>query len=244
MLIGVTCDFETYTDSRGAPAARFVAPEPYVRAVAAAGGDALLLPHTDPDRAENLLDRLDGVVIAGGDFDVPPAYYGESPHDGLGRVVDSRSAFERALCEAALARDLPLLAVCGGMQLLNVILGGSLFQDQSERPGTSEHQQPHDKRLPHHLVEVTDATLLCRVAGVRTLQVNSTHHQIVRDVGDGVAVCAVAPDGVIEAIEVPGRRFALGVQWHPELLPAPEQVAIYSALVGAAGVLPTEKRLK
>lgn len=233
MLIGVTCDFETFTDSRGAPAARFVAPEAYVAAISAAGGDAVLLPHLDPSRALAVLDRLDGLVISGGDFDVPPAYYGEPPRDGLGRVVEPRSAFERALCEGALARDLPLLAVCGGMQLLNVVLGGTLYQDQSERPGTDEHQQPHDKRQPHHPVEVVGASLLARKTGVRALQVNSTHHQVVRGVGDTATVSAIAPDGVVEAIEVQGRRFALGVQWHPELLGEPEQAAIYSALVDA-----------
>jgi putative glutamine amidotransferase len=244
VLIGVTCDFETFTDSRGAPAARFVSPEPYVAAIVATGGDAVLLPHVDPSRADAVLDRLDGLVIAGGDFDVPPAYYGETPRDGLGRVVEPRSAFERALCEAALARDLPLLAVCGGMQLLNVILGGSLYQDQSERPGTDEHQQPHDKRQPHHAVEVTGGSLLARTTGVRLLQVNSTHHQVVRNAGDSAAVCAVAPDGVVEAIEARGRRFALGVQWHPELLGAREQAAIYSALVDAGRSASPPKPLK
>jgi putative glutamine amidotransferase len=233
MLIGVTCDFETYTDSRGAPAARYLSPEPYVRAVSDAGGDAVLLPHAEPGRAVALLERLDGVVISGGDFDIPPAYYGDAPRQGLGTVLEARSAFERAVCEAALERDLPLLAVCGGMQLLNVVLGGTLFQDRSERPGTGEHEQPHDKRQPHHPVDVKSATLLYRATGCETLQVNSTHHQVVRDVGDAATVSAIARDGVVEAIEVPDRRFALGVQWHPELMNAPEQRAVYSALLGA-----------
>ncbi len=231
MLIGITCDHETITDRRGAPSPRYLLQESYVRAVERAGGTPVLLPHQGGDGVAELLASLAGLVISGGDNDVPPAYYGAAPHAKLGRQLPERSDFELRLCRAALARDLPLLGVCGGMQLLNVACGGSLIQDLSLRAGTSEHVQPHDKRRPHHPVAASGR--LVEVTGAATLQVNSTHHQVVDRLGDGLAVCGVAPDGVIEAFAVTGRRFALGVQWHPEALDDPASRAIYGALVAA-----------
>ncbi len=234
VLIGLTCDHETITDSRGAPAPRYLAPEPYVRAVARAGAVPVLLPHAELDDLEELLGPLGALVVTGGDFDLPPSYYGEAQRPCTRRLLEARSNFERALCRAALHAGKPLLGVCGGMQLLNVVLGGTLFQDRSERPGTLDHEQPHDRREPHHEVEIARDSRLRRICGAHTLAVNSTHHQMVRDLGAGVIASAVAPDGVIEAIEVSGRPLTLGVQWHPELLDAPEHQAIYTALVRAA----------
>lgn len=236
MLIGITCDFETVTDRRGCPAPRYVVAEQYVRAVEAAGADSVLLPHVDANRAAGLIEHLDGLVISGGDFDVPPDYYGEEAHRHLGRLMEERSAFERALIEEALRRDMPTLGVCGGMQLLNVVLGGTLYQDQSLRPNTDLHEQPEDRRKPFHRAEVVDGTILSRVCGRSTLEINSTHHQIVRDLGRELIAAAIAPDGVIEAIEHTERRFVLGVQWHPEVLDAPEQQAIYTGLVESGSV--------
>jgi putative glutamine amidotransferase len=233
-LIGISSDWEMQTDRRGAPAPRYFLAESYVRAVEAAGADAVILPHTEPARAARLLERLDGVVVSGGDLDVPPAWYGEAPSPKLGKQIPARSEFERELLLKCLARDLPVLGVCGGMQLMNVVLGGSLYQDLSDRPKTAVHVQPHDKRQPAHAVAVAAGSLLARVSGKQSLDVNSTHHQIVKELGDGVVACATAPDGVIEAIELPGRRWVLGVQWHPEALATDVQLAIYRALVSAA----------
>lgn len=232
--IGVTCDFETITDRRGAPSPRYLLQASYVRAVAHTGALPVLLPHLDPELAPAVLEGLDGVVFSGGDFDIPPSYYGQEPRPKLGHLLEERSAYERALCAEALARDVPVLGVCGGMQLLNVVCGGTLHQDLSERPGTGVHQQPHDKRQPHHGVEITSASLLARAVGATRLEVNSTHHQLVHALGRRVRATAVAPDGVVEGIEVEGKRFAMGVQWHPEALATPEQLAIYEALVEAA----------
>ena len=231
--IGITCDFETVTDRRGAPSPRFIVPSAYVTAVARAGGDPILLPHVDPERAAAYLELLDGLVVAGGDFDIPPHYYGEEPRPGLGKLLEERSAFEHRLLTLALQRDLPVLGVCGGMQLLNVVLGGTLHQDLSERPGTAVHVQPHDKRQPAHAVKVTSGSLLARVTGATTLAVNSTHHQIVNALGPGLTACGIADDGVVEAIEAPRHRYALGVQWHPEVLAAPEHGAVYAGLIEA-----------
>ncbi len=232
--IGITCDFETVIDRRGAPSPRFVTPAAYVTAVAAAGGDPIVLPHVAPERAEAYLAILDGLVIAGGDFDVPPRYYGEEPRPGLGKLLEERTAFEHRLLELALRRDLPVLGVCGGMQLLNVVLGGTLHQDLSERPGTGVHVQPHDKRQPAHDVKVATGSLLARVTGATSIAVNSTHHQVVNVVAKHLTASGVADDGVVEAIEGPHYRYALGVQWHPEVLNAPEHAAIYRGLVDAS----------
>jgi putative glutamine amidotransferase len=232
--IGISCDFETITDKRGAPSPRYLLQEAYVSAVERAGGEPWLLPHLAPERAASVLEVLDGLVLSGGDFDVPPHYYGESARYVTG-VREARSAFERALILAARERDLPLLGVCGGMQILNVTLAGTLYQDLCEKPGCLPHQQPHDKRRPHHPVAVKPGTLLASLVGGEALEVNSTHHQLVKTVGPGVVACASAPDGVIEAIEATGARFMLGVQWHPEALQHdPPHAAIYAGLVRAA----------
>lgn len=234
--IGITCDSETVIDRRGDPSSRYVAPATYVEAVVKAGGTPVIAPHVTPERAGDYLDMLDGIVIAGGAFDVPPSYYGQEPRAGLGRLVEARSAFERQLITQALDRDVPLLGVCGGMQLLNVVLGGTLHQDLAERPGTGVHIQLHDRRQPSHDVTVTPGSLLARLTGERTLAVNSVHHQIVDALGTTAVASAVAGDGVIEAIESTQHRHALGVQWHPEALPGSEQAAIYHWLVEMAGL--------
>lgn len=231
--IAVTCDFETIKDSRGYPSPRYVCPQNYVASIRDAGGRALLIPHESVDLTQPHLD-FDALVIAGGDFDIPPSYYGEQPRRGLGALLEDRSAAERALCETAIAAQLPMLAVCGGMQLLNVLRRGTLYQDLSERDGTAVHEQPHDKRTPAHNVELAQGSLLARIFETQTISVNSTHHQVIRNLGDGLLASAIAPDGVIEAIELTDHPFALGVQWHPEALLSGDHLPLYRALVQAA----------
>lgn len=232
--IGITCDFETVTDRRGAPSPRYLLQEAYVVAIDGAGGEPWLLPHLPAERVPSVLEVVDGLLLSGGDFDVPPEFYGEEPRQVLG-VREARSTFERALVLAARDRDLPLLGVCGGMQIVNVSLGGSLYQDLSEKPGCLEHRQPHDKRQPHHEVRLVPGTLMSRLAGGDVIEVNSTHHQLAKRLGDGLVASGLAPDGVVEAIELPGARFFLGVQWHPEALQhLPPHAAIYRELVQAS----------
>lgn len=232
--IGITCDFEIITDRRGAPSPRFVVPAAYVTAVVKAGGDPVLLPHVGASRAQSYVDLLDGVVIAGGDFDIPPAYYGEEPRSKLGALLEERSDFERGVLTNALQRNLPVLGVCGGMQLLNVVMGGTLHQDLSEREATGVHVQPHDKREPAHPVTIAPGSLLAKLTGKAAITVNSTHHQVVKSVGKGLIASGIADDGVIEAIESTRYRYVIGVQWHPEVLSAPEHAALYRGLVEAA----------
>ena len=238
--VGVTCDFEVVTCRRGLPAPRYVVPEPYIRAVSQVGGLAIVVPHqtlpahSEEQSAQAVLQGLDALVVSGGDFDVPPAFYSQPVRPGCRRSWEARSLFERALLRAALARDMPILGVCGGMQLLNVTLGGTLFQDLSERLGTGVHEQPQDRTLPHHPLTLLEGSHLHRALGDGPVAVNSTHHQMVDRPAQSVQVVATAPDGAIEAIEVQAKRFAVGVQWHPEVMGGP-QWEIYRALVQAAG---------
>jgi putative glutamine amidotransferase len=225
--IGVTLDL--------AGPARYALPRAYVDAVLAAGGLPLLLPHAR-EAAAAYLALLDGLVVAGGAFDVPPELYGEPRRPVCGETSPERTTFEREVLEAALAARLPVLGVCGGMQLLNVVKGGTLHQDLVADAGCAGHEQPAPKDAPSHDALVVPGTLLAALVGAGPLPVNSTHHQAVRDVGQGLRVSARAPDGVIEAIELPELPFALGVQWHPEavLRHVPRHAEIFRALVRAA----------
>jgi putative glutamine amidotransferase len=225
--IGVTLDV--------AGESRYALPRAYVEAVLGAGGLPLLLPHAR-EAAAAYLALLDGLVVSGGAFDVPPELYGEARRPECGTTDPERTAFEQELLEAALAARLPVLGVCGGMQLLNVVRGGTLHQDLPADAGVRGHEQPPPKDVPSHDAVVAPGTLLAALVGVGPLSVNSTHHQAIRDPGQGVLVSARAPDGIIEAIELPDLPFALGVQWHPEavLRHEPRHAAIFRALVRAA----------
>jgi len=208
--------------------------ENYCAAVGAAGGLPVLLPH-DPAAAEAYLDGLDGLIVTGGHFDVDPGLFGAAESHPSVRLKAARTAFELAATRAALARDLPLLGICGGQQLLNVALGGTLIQHiPDEVPDALAHEQPNPRDEPGHAVSILPGTLLHRVCAADSLAVNSAHHQAVRDTGSDAVVNARAPDGVIEGIEAPGRRFCLGVQWHPEFALSAGDRAIFTAFVAAA----------
>jgi putative glutamine amidotransferase len=173
---------------------------------------------------DGYLDTMDGIVATGGE-DVHPEEYGEAPISELGVVDRARDRFELALIMRAVERGRPVLAICRGIQALNVALGGTLYQDlRTQLPGSCIHQPAplweREGRLAPcgHEVSVTEGSLLAATVGRRRLDVNSYHHQAVNRPGPGVRVAARAPDGVIEAIELPACRFVLGVQWHPELL--------------------------
>lgn len=226
--IGLTLD----ADDAGR---RYALEAGYVDAVLAAGGLPILLPHAQ-DAAGAYLALLDGLVVTGGAFDVPPELYGEARREACGPTKPARTAFEKDLLEAALAARLPVLCVCGGMQLMNVARGGTLYQDLVADAGLRGHEQPPPKDLPSHDALVSEGTHLAALVGRGPIRVNSTHHQAVKDPGQGVLVSARAPDGVIEAIELPDLPFALGVQWHPEavLRHDPGQAALYRGLVQAA----------
>ncbi len=226
--IGLTLDIDEL-------AGRYELKRSYADAVLAAGGLPVLIPYGDASAAGAYLGLCDGLLITGGDFDIPPEQYGEERRAGCGPAKSARTVFESALVEAALTARLPLLGICGGMQLLNVLRGGSLYQHLPDDLSLS-HEQPAPKDRPSHEVEVAPGTLLARLVGAAALPVNSTHHQAVKRPGTGVLVAARASDGVVEAIELPDLPFALGVQWHPEacLAHEPRHAALFRGLVDAA----------
>jgi putative glutamine amidotransferase len=225
--IGVTLDLDE--------AGRYQLPRAYADAVLAAGGLPLPIPFGDRGVAGAYLALCDGLLVTGGAFDVPPERYGARRSPACGPVKEERTEFEWAICEAALAGRIPLLGVCGGMQLMNVVRGGTLWQDLPSEAGLAHEQAPPTDR-PSHEVAIVAGTLLASLVGPAPLPVNSTHHQAVSRPGAGVLVSGRAPDGVVEAIELPDLPFALGVQWHPEAAGRhePRHLALYQGLVAAA----------
>ena len=212
--------------------------EAVVRALRAAGAEPLLLPPHDGSAearaalVEAVLGRVDGLVLTGGSFDIHPRHYGQQVAGRLDRVDDGRTGLELELARAAMARDLPLLGVCGGMQAMAVAAGGTLLQDiKAALPEALEHEQPTDPARPAHPVTLGEGPLR-RATGLDELQVNSTHHQAVEDTG-ALVDSGWSPDGIIEVVHHPDRSFCLGVQWHPELLAGdPVYAAFVAAITG------------
>ncbi|UPY34978.1 gamma-glutamyl-gamma-aminobutyrate hydrolase family protein [Sediminicoccus sp. KRV36] len=188
----------------------------YFAAVTAAGGLPVGLPHA-PELAAEYLDAVDGLLVTGGAFDVDPALWGGgAPHPKV-TLKPGRTDFELAATRRALAKDQPVLGICGGQQLLAVALGATLIQHiPDEHPSDIPHEQPNPRTEPGHEVVISPGTLLARITGATRMAVNSAHHQAVKSVSGALVVNATAPDGLIEGIEAPAHRFALGVQWHPE----------------------------
>jgi putative glutamine amidotransferase len=211
----------------------------YVEAVLQAGGLPVLIPlAVVADDLQALYARLDGVLIPGGG-DLDPALYHQAPHPALGQVDLDRDRTELEVARQALADGKPLLGVCRGAQVINVAQGGTLYQDlPSEFPGQlMRHAHPVSEFPRHHLahhVQVAEESLLARCLGAPIVQVNSRHHQAIKEVAPGLVVVARAPDGVIEGVEQPDHPFAVGVQWHPENLQAhPEMKALFKQFVAA-----------
>jgi len=191
--------------------------EDYLRAVEQAGGLPLVLAPGRPADAPELIERLDGLLLSGGG-DIDPDLFGEPRHERVTSVVRERDEFEIALARTALERDVPLLAICRGQQVLNVAAGGTLVQDiPSQVTGAVNHDPDTERWETTHDVEIVPGTRLRAILGKDRVAVNSFHHQSVRDVGRGLVVSARSPeDAVVEGLEAPGRRFAVAVQWHPE----------------------------
>jgi putative glutamine amidotransferase len=190
----------------------------YVRAVLRSGGVPLVLsPLLGAEHNAILLDGLDGLLLSGGE-DIDPAHYGQDPHPGLGDVDPVRDAFELAIFRDAVALGLPVLAICRGIQLVNVAMGGTLWQDiPSERPGSLRHAQATERDDRTHEVDLVEGSRLSRALGVTRCHVNSFHHQSIRDLAPGLEVTGRAPDGEIEGVEsAEDGPWVLAVQWHPE----------------------------
>jgi putative glutamine amidotransferase len=194
-------------------------PREYAEAVQRAGGIAVILP-PDPraaDHPDELLDLLDGLILAGGG-DVDPAAYGQEPHPATVNTNPERDDFEITLAQAAIARDLPFLGICRGMQVLNVARGGTLLQHLPDSHGHEDHRRsPGSFDGADHQVRLQAGSLAARAAGEESHRTLSHHHQGVDRIGDGLVVTGHSElDDLPEAVELPGNRFVLGVQWHPE----------------------------
>jgi putative glutamine amidotransferase len=201
-------------------------PADYVRAVERAGGAPLLVPPGAD--TETTLALVDGLVFSGGS-DLDPELYGDEAHPETNGIVRERDDFELELMQAALARDIPMLAICRGSQVLNVALGGGIEQHVPDRVGSDVHKETPGVFAEHAVAVVAD-TRLGSILGTRH-DVRSHHHQGFGELGTGLREAARAPDGTVEALEDPSRRFTLGVLWHPE---AGEDLALFEALIAEA----------
>ncbi len=231
-IIGITLDSEDPGSYSNMP--WYALRQNYADVVTQSGGLPMALPH-EPELADQYASLLDGLVVTGGAFDVDPAMFGaQSRHDTV-VTKDRRTAFEKAVAEVMLEMDKPVLGICGGQQLLHVILGGTLIQhipDEVDNP--LAHEQPNPRTEAGHDVSIQEGTLLHRIVGKTTIPVNSAHHQAAKDASDNITINAYAEDGVIEGIEDPRYRFCLGVQWHPEYLISDGDRKILDAFIEAA----------
>jgi putative glutamine amidotransferase len=230
--IGITMRIELETD-------RFYLSRYYSEAVEAAGGAPVhisLIPRQE--YIASLMEGLDGILLPGSDSDVDPLLYGHDPHPKLGSVHPLKDQTDALVLEEIERRGTPLLAICFGMQILNVARGGTLIQDiLSEMPEAIKHQQgaPRDRRS--HRVRLLEGSILAQLAGTETALVNSHHHQAIETVGRELVATAWTSDGLVESLEDPrGDRFALAVQWHPEIAWAQDDFsrAIFEQFVKAS----------
>ena len=215
----------------------------YLKAIEAAGGIPVVVPPLALDAVDPLLPNVAGVCLSGGP-DLDPVAYGERRHARTGPIWSELDALELALAQAADARRLPILAICRGLQVLNVARGGTLHQHLPDVVGDSiVHRQSDSGAKSTHSVSITDTSLLSEVLGCQEIEVNSFHHQAVATLGEGLVVTGRAPDGTVESIEALDRDFVLGVQWHAECLtPRADQGALFQAFVDSARRLDQAKQ--
>lgn len=236
VIIGITLDWEdspTYSVMHPWYALRCN----YASSISQLGGVALALPY-DMQAIDQYLEIIDGLMVTGGDYDLSPDVYGEEIQLETRVIRNNRTEFEMALIKAALAKNIPILAICAGQQLLCAMHGGKLLQDiQTAFPEAMNHEQKNlgiHMSEPAHSIKIIPGTLLHKIVAKDQMMVNSSHHQAVKSVGDNTIISAVAPDGIVEAIELTSYEFALGVEWHPEYLATAEDNLIIKAFIEAA----------
>jgi putative glutamine amidotransferase len=207
----------------------------YLRAIEAAGGIPVVVPPMGPDAADLLLDRVSGICLSGGP-DLHPTAYAARSHEHLGPTWAELDAFELALARAADARGLPILAICRGMQVLNVARGGTLHQHLPDLVGERiKHRQTQPASEPTHWVTLDGPSRLCEIFGRTRVKVNSCHHQAVAELGADLAVTGHASDGTVESVEALDSEFVVGVQWHAEcLVDRPLHARLFGEFVEAA----------
>ena len=246
-IIGVTPDFNAGNrkDMGGKEPTYFLRAR-YMKAIEDAGGIPVVLPLLS-NRAgwRQVVAHVHGLLITGSGSDLAPELYGERQRHKFARMSRERATMELGIAKAAYRADVPMLGICGGMQSINVALGGTLYQDIAAQLKTPiDHLPSHPATKTSHSVQIAPGSLLRRIAGKARMDVNSSHHQSIKKVASNLAQTAVAPDGVIEAIEAPDRAFILGVQWHPEFLYErdPVERRLFTALVRAARTFAEEKK--
>lgn len=231
-VIGLTLDSEPPGGYSKLP--WYALRENYCSAVVRAGGLPILLPH-EPEQAGAYLGLIDGLVVTGGAFDVDPSHFGADSRHPTVVTKDRRTSFELAITRLAIEADKSVLGICGGQQLMNVALGGTLIQHiPDEVPGALAHEQTNPRTEAGHVVRLAEGTQLREIAARFEVPVNSAHHQAVKSPAPNLVVNAVAPDGVIEGIEDPRRRFCIGVQWHPEYAISDADLRLFAAFIDAA----------
>lgn len=233
-IIGFTLDHETKDTYSKLP--WYAIRQNYLQSASDAGATPVALGHDVRD-VDAYLNLIDGLVIIGGDFDIDPALYGGGPRHKTVTLKQSRTAFEWAITKGALARNMPILGICGGQQLLNVVLGGTLIQHIPDVMDSEiAHEQPNPRNEVGHSVTILRHSLLYEIVGEQTIGVNSAHHQAAAEVAPECIISAKAPDGIIEAIELPTDQhpFCLGVQWHPEYHVTEADTKIWQAFIDAA----------
>lgn len=225
-VIGITPDYNSgdqETDGSREPTLFLRAR--YMQAIEAMGGIPLILPVTaSKEIKSSLLSKIQGVLLTGSGPDIDPALYGETQQFRFKKMSKERAASEIALAQMALEANLPVMGICGGLQIINVALGGSLYQDiASQITGSLDHRQKTVATELSHGVSITPGTRLHAILKTDRLQVNSSHHQATKTVAPDLIVDAKAEDGVIEGLESPKHQFVIGVQWHPEFLYARDE---------------------
>ncbi|TPV45879.1 gamma-glutamyl-gamma-aminobutyrate hydrolase family protein [Bacillus dicomae] len=191
----------------------------YIRSLQRAGATVVLLPIEEVDQIESTLNQLDGLLLAGG-ADINPIYYGDTPKSYIGTVEEERDNFELNLAKQALEKDIPILGICRGLQVLNVAAGGSLYQDLEQEMGPEYFhvREQFRKWQGSHSVDLLEEGKIYEAIGQKSLMVNSFHHQAVKTLGKDFEASAWSFDGVIEAIESKAHRYVAAVQWHPEMM--------------------------
>lgn len=237
-VIGIGSDIEQTSERR----ARAFAFSTYIDSLRRAGAIPVIIP-PQPENAAEIVAELDGIVLAGGE-DCDPALYGESRHPTTETMDPRRQENDVTLAKAARERGIPTLGICLGVQVMNVAAGGTLIQDiASELQTKVEHVSEPEHRARHDVILEDGTRLRSILDGPRQINVNSSHHQAIKDVGRGFRVTAEAPDGIVEGLEDPNHPFYLGVQWHPEDMPGENSASrLFGAFVEAARKYAERKR--
>lgn len=235
-IIGITLDAEK-GGKKGisySPLPWYALRKEYFSIISSLGAIPIALPHENII-INDYINLIDGLILTGGDFDIPPELYGQQNIHNSVIIKSERTAFEYELAQKVIAQNIPILGICAGEQLLNVILGGSLIQHiPDEIENSIEHQQTTPRTEAAHDVTIVRDTILYSIVGEDKLMVNSNHHQAVKTVGENVVINAVASDGVIEGIEYTKHPFCIGVEWHPELEVNKGDRKIFEAFIKAS----------